>query len=101
MNELIANLIQNSPDRQVKTRRHYCIYARTLKRFFLSGSLQSSITFEFQDILYMFGWKCKPYCPYCGGKLRFERFETIPPPGDFCHWEVKREDLVRFEYMMN
>lgn len=101
VDEFISNLIQHTPDRQFKMIRHYGIYARTLKRFFLSRSLQSSITFEFQDILYMFGWKSKPYCPYCGGKLRFERFETIPPPGDFFHWEVKKEDLVKFEYMMN
>ncbi len=96
--EFISSLIQHIPERQFRMIRHYGAYARTLKRFFFS--IQSTITFEFQDILYMPRWKCKPYCPYCGGRLRFERFETIPPPDDFLHWEVKNEDLVRFEYML-
>ncbi len=99
VDEFISSLIQHIPERQFRMIRHYGAYARTLKRFFFS--IQSTITFEFQDILYMPGWKCKPYCPYCGGRLKFERFETIPPPDDFLHWEVKKEDLVKFKYISN
>lgn len=98
VDEFIQNLIQHIPDRQFKMIRHYGIYARTLKRFF--SPTQSSITSEFQDILYMYGRQFKPYCPYCGGQLKFLRFETIPPPGDYCHWDVKNEDLVTLKNMM-
>jgi len=99
VDEFISSLIQHIPDRQFKMIRHYGVYARTLKKFFSSS--QSTITSEFQDILYMFGWKFKPYCPYCGGKLKFLRFETIPPPGDYCHWDVKKEDLVILKNMID
>ena len=96
----ISSLIQHIPDRQFKMIRHYGVYSRTLKRFFSSSPLQSSMTSEFQDILYMFGWKFKPYCPHCGGKLKFLRFETIPPPDDCFHWEPEKRDLVILKNMM-
>lgn len=99
VDEFISALIQHIPESQFKMIRHYGIYARTLKRFF--SSAQSSITSEFQDILYMYGRQFKPYCPYCGGQLKFLRFETIPPPGDFLHWNVKKEDLVTLRNMMD
>ena len=98
VDEFISSLIQHIPDRQFKMIRHYGVYARTLKRFF--SSAQSTITSEFQDILYMHGWKFKPYCPYCGGRLKFDRFETIPPPDDDFHCDVKKEDLVILKNMM-
>ncbi len=100
VDEFIAALIQHVPDRQFKMIRHYGVYARYLKRFFRSGSLQSSIGFGFQDILYMNRWKFKPLCPHCGGMLEFVRFTTIPPPEDDLHWEIKKEDLVSWRNMM-
>lgn len=95
--EFISSLIQHIPPKQFKMIRHYGAYARNSKRFFKSASAQSGIASCFQDTLYMPGWKFKPSCPYCGGILKFERFMTIPPPGDCLHWDVKREDLVRWK----
>ena len=95
--QFITSLIQHIPDSQFKMVRYYGAYSRRRKAIYASYVLQSSIAFQFQDTLYMPGRRFKPRCPYCGGMLRKTGMQTIPPPGDFLHWEVKKETLIVWE----
>jgi len=94
VDEFITALIQHIPDRQFKMIRYYGVYSRKRKRVFCIYASQSIITNTIQDTLYMTGHKFKPVCPLCGGMLIRMGYETIPPPGDFLHYDVPREKLV-------
>lgn len=94
VDEFITALIQHIPDRQFKMIRYYGVYARKHKKTFANYASQSSITNTFQDTLYMPGRRFKPKCPFCGGMLEIWGLQTIPPPGDYFHWKVKRKNMV-------
>lgn len=91
IDEFISALIQHIPDKQFKMIRYYGVYGRKCKGKY---KVQSSITSVVQESLYMFGWKCKPICPYCGGLLEIVGYERIPPPEDYLHWKPEAESLV-------
>lgn len=94
VDEFISSLIQHIPDSQFKMVRHYGAYARKHSRRFRQHLQQSSIENQIQDTIYMPGRKFKPVCPKCGGFLIFSGYQTIPPPGDYFHIEINRENHV-------
>jgi len=96
VNDFIAALIQHIPGRQFKMVRYYGAYARRHKRVFKQYASQSSIASTVQDTIYMTGRKFKPICPNCGGYLVFCGYETIPPPGDFLHWQPRSDRMVEW-----
>jgi len=93
----ITSLIQHVPDSQFKMVRYYGAYARRRKAVYAGHAAQSGMAVRFQDILYMPGSRFKPRCPFCGGMLKKWGMQTIPPPGDYFHWEVKKETLAVWE----
>lgn len=94
VDEFIAALIQHIPDKQFKMVRYYGTYARKCKKVFSIYASQSSIASLVQDTLYMPGRKFKPICPFCRGMLVLWSYQTIPPPGDYFHWEPNGKKMV-------
>jgi len=43
------------------------------------------------------GWKMKPRCPHCNWMLKLLSFEKIPPPGDYFHYDVKKEETITWQ----
>jgi hypothetical protein len=97
VDDFISALIQHVPPRQFKMIRYYGAYARRAKKFFACHAVQSGIENSVQVSLKHFDRKLIPHCPICGGLLKPIAFFRIPPPGDFFHVDVKKEQIVRWE----